>query len=61
MQLKGCPCPNCKKKTMSHPDHAHAFGYKETTVVKCRKCGKRYKSDLYEKWLETIQVKEAGR
>ena len=59
MTLTGCPCPNCQKKTMSHPDHPHAFGHKMFEFVKCRKCGKKYKTELYREWVEKVKAKEA--
>jgi DNA-directed RNA polymerase subunit RPC12/RpoP len=43
MKLMGIACPNCGKKTLSHPMHPHAYGWKETDKIVCRSCGSRFK------------------
>ena len=52
MSLIGCPCPKCGKKTLRHPPHPHAFGYKQTDKVACRKCGREFDADKYFAWWE---------
>lgn len=46
------PCPKCGGEGMVYPSHPHAFGYKDSERVKCRKrkCGAVYKADKYEAW-----------
>lgn len=62
MRLVGAPCPNpeCRKKTLSHPDHPHAFGYKEYEFVVCRSCRKKYSTEKYRAWLNRAE-KEAAK
>ena len=44
MRLAGKACPKCGKKTLSHPDHPHAFGWKQTGKIVCRSCKARFKA-----------------
>jgi len=42
MKLKGIPCPKCGRKGLHHPDHPHAFGFKEYGKARCRFCYARF-------------------
>ena len=39
-EMRSCPCPKCKKKTLAYANHPHAQGYKDTNRIRCRSCGK---------------------
>lgn len=61
-QLSKSPCPWCGGIGLRHPDHPHAFGYKDTSRVTCRKrkkCGRTFDVDKYEAWL-TKQPKKVS-
>ena len=45
MNIGSIPCPNCKRKGLHHPDHAHAFGYKERDKARCRFCNATFRVD----------------
>lgn len=63
MNIKYRKCPRCGG-CLAYPDHPHAFGYKDTTRVVCRRrktCGKRYKTHELEKWFEVQDAKESTK
>jgi hypothetical protein len=37
------PCLKCGKKGLHHPDHPHAFGFKEYDKLVCRFCHAHFK------------------
>jgi hypothetical protein len=44
MNLRGIPCPKCKRKGLSYADHPHAYGYKDYDKAYCRFCHARFKN-----------------
>ncbi len=40
VEVKGVSCPNCGKKTLSHPNHKEWSAWKDYSRVYCRKCGR---------------------
>ena len=43
MKFKGIKCPKCGRKGLHHPDHAHAYGWKEYSKAECRFCHARFR------------------
>lgn len=43
MNFKGIKCPKCGRKGLHHPDHPHAFGWKEYDKAECRFCYARFR------------------
>ncbi len=53
-------CPHCGG-SLRHPNHPHAFGYKETGIVVCRRkktCGKRFDACKLRAWYEKKDANE---
>ena len=42
MNFKGIKCPKCGRKGLHHPDHTHAYGWKEYSKAVCRFCNARF-------------------
>ena len=43
MNFKGIKCRKCGRKGLHHPDHAHAYGWKEYSKAECRFCHARFR------------------
>jgi DNA-directed RNA polymerase subunit RPC12/RpoP len=41
--IRGKKCPNCGKKTLSHPPKKEWNAWKDYSRAYCRSCGSKYK------------------
>lgn len=51
-KFTGVRCPKCGKKGLYHPNHAHAYGWKEFGEVNCRFCKARFITEKIELYIK---------